>query len=58
LGHVLEKVADYFDREVANAIKTATSMIEPFMVAVMGSAIGGIALAMLLPVFKLSSTVS
>ncbi|NOX55433.1 MAG: type II secretion system F family protein [Planctomycetes bacterium] len=58
LGYVLEKVADYFDREVANAVKTATSMIEPLMVAVMGSVIGGIALAMLLPVFELSSTVS
>ena len=55
LGSVLEKLADYFDREVANAIKTATSLAEPIMVAVMGTVIGTIALAMLLPIFKLSS---
>ena len=56
LGHVLDKVSDYFDREVANAIKAATSLIEPVMVAVMGGVIGTIALAMLLPIFKLSSS--
>jgi type IV pilus assembly protein PilC len=55
LGQILNKVSDYFDREVANAVKSATSMIEPLMVAVMGTAIGTIALAMLLPIFKLSS---
>ncbi len=55
LGQVLNKVSDYFDREVANAVKTATSMIEPVMVGVMGGVIGTIALAMLLPIFKLST---
>jgi type IV pilus assembly protein PilC len=54
LGMVLNKVADYFDREVRNSIKAATSLIEPIMVAFMGSVIGLIALAMLLPIFKLS----
>ena len=56
LGHVLDKVNDYFDREVANAIKTATTMIEPIMVCCMGCVIGTIALAMLLPIFTLSSS--
>lgn len=55
LGQILEKVSGYFDREVDNAIKAATSLIEPIMVMVMGSVIGTIALAMLLPIFKLSS---
>ncbi len=55
LGLVLDKVSDYYDREVANAVKTATSLIEPIMVVVMGSVIGTIALAMLLPIFKLSA---
>jgi type IV pilus assembly protein PilC len=58
LGQVLTRVSDAFDREVANAIKAATSMIEPIMVFVMGGVIGTIALAMLLPIFKLSSHVS
>ena len=57
LGAVLNKVADAYDREVAGAIKTSTSMIEPIMVFIMGGVIGTIALAMLLPIFKLSSHV-
>lgn len=56
LGHVLNKVSDYFDREVATSIKSTTSLIEPIMVAVMGAVIGTIALAMLLPIFKLSGS--
>lgn len=55
LGHVLEKVAEYLEREVANAVKTVTSLLEPLIITVLGSAIGGIAIAMLLPIFKLSS---
>ncbi len=55
LGHVLDKVSDYFDRDVANTIKSVSSLIEPLMVAVMGCVIGFIALAMLLPIFKLST---
>ena len=57
LGTVLEKVSDYLDREVANAVKTVTSLLEPLIITVLGSAIGGIAVAMLLPIFKLSSPV-
>lgn len=55
LGMVLNKVSDYYDREVETSIKTATSLIEPLMVAGMGGIIGTIALAMLLPIFKLST---
>jgi type IV pilus assembly protein PilC len=55
LGQVLTKLSDYFDREVESSVKTTTSLIEPIMVFVMGGIIGTIALAMLLPIFKLSS---
>ncbi len=55
LGPVLNKVCDYFDKDVANSVKSATSLIEPIMVTVMGSVIGTIFLAMLLPIFKLIS---
>ena len=54
LGPVLEKVAGHYDREVAAALAGVTRMIEPLMTVVMGGIIGGIALAMLLPIFKLS----
>ena len=57
LGNVLEKVSDYLEREVANTVKTVTSLLEPLIITVLGSAIGGIAIAMLLPIFKLSSPV-
>jgi len=57
LGHVLNRVSDHFDHEVDNAIKSATSLIEPIMVFIMGGVIGTIALAMLLPIFKLSTHV-
>ncbi len=55
LGTVLGKLSDHYDREVAVSIKSATSLIEPIMVAVMGLVIGTIALGMLLPIFKLST---
>lgn len=54
LGPVLEKVSDYYDREVGNSLKAVTSLIEPVMVLVMGAVIGGIAMSMLLPIFQLS----
>ncbi len=54
LGQVLEKVSTYYDREVETSIKTATSMIEPIMISVMGVVVGTIGLALLLPVFSLS----
>jgi type IV pilus assembly protein PilC len=56
LGEVLNKVSDYYDREVSTSIKAATSLIEPIMVSVMGGIIGTIALAMLLPIFTLSGS--
>lgn len=57
LGMVLGRVGNYYDAEVNIAVKSATSLLEPLMVAGMGVIIGGLALAMLLPIFKLSSHV-
>lgn len=57
LGMVLGRVGNYYDSEVSIAIKSATSLLEPIMVAGMGVIVGGLALAMLLPIFKLSSHV-
>jgi type IV pilus assembly protein PilC len=54
LDHVLERVSGYYDHEVETAIKTATSLIEPIMISVMGVVVGGIGLALLLPIFSLS----
>ena len=57
LGPVLTKASDALDRDVAAAVKACTSLIEPVMVFIMGGVIGTIALAMLLPIFKLSGSV-
>ncbi|MGC3966768.1 MAG: type II secretion system F family protein [Pirellulales bacterium] len=54
LGSVLEKVSNYYDSEVDSSIKTATGMIEPILICIMGVVVGTIGLAPLLPVFSLS----
>ncbi len=54
LGFVLERVSDYYDREVESSVKTFTSLIEPLMITAMGVVVGGIGLGLLLPIFKLS----
>jgi type IV pilus assembly protein PilC len=54
LDTVLQRVSSYYDREVEAALKTATSLIEPLMICVMGVIVGGIAISLLLPIFTLS----
>ena len=56
LDVVLNKVSNYYDQEVETSLKTVTSMIEPIMITVMGVVVGGIGLALLLPIFSLSKT--
>jgi type IV pilus assembly protein PilC len=58
LDYVLMKVSGYFDREVETSLKTVTSLIEPLMIAVMGLAVGGIGMALTLPIFSLSKAVN
>ena len=55
LGDVANKISIFYEKKLAASIKAATSMIEPVMIIVMGSVIGTIAIALLLPVFKISS---
>jgi type IV pilus assembly protein PilC len=57
LADVLERVSDYYDREVEHAIKAATSLIEPAMIVAMGVVVGGIGMSLLLPIFSLSRAV-
>ncbi len=55
LDYVLEKVSNYYDGEVEMALKTTTSLIEPIMICGMGVLVGGIAIALLLPIFSMSA---
>jgi len=52
LGEVMGRVADFQEREMANAIQQATQFIEPAMIVTMGSIIGFIAIALLIPIFS------
>jgi type IV pilus assembly protein PilC len=56
LDTVLERVSNYFDQEVETSLKTCTSLIEPIMITIMGTVVGSIGLALLLPIFSLSRT--
>ncbi|MCK4267546.1 MAG: type II secretion system F family protein [Actinomycetia bacterium] len=53
LDAMLQKIADFYDQEVAAMVESLTSLIEPLMIAVMGVIIGGIIISLYLPMFKL-----
>jgi type IV pilus assembly protein PilC len=57
LGEVLDEVSAFYAKQLRETIKTVTSMIEPLMIIVMGSIVGFIAMAIILPIFKLSTMV-
>jgi type IV pilus assembly protein PilC len=53
LDSMLTKIADFYDQEVDAAVKGLTSMIEPIVIVFMGIVIGGIVIAMFIPMFEL-----
>jgi type IV pilus assembly protein PilC len=57
LGEVLDEVSTYYARELRAVIKTVTAMIEPLMIVLMGGIVGFIAMAIILPIFKMSALV-
>lgn len=57
LDTMLEKIADFYDDEVDQAVENLTALIEPFMLVFLGTVIGGLVIAMYLPIFKLASVV-
>ena len=58
LDALLEKIAEFYDQQVEAEVKGLTSMIEPIMIAIMGVIVGGIVLAVFLPIFKLQENLS
>ena len=58
LGDVMDRIAKFCEDDLSIAAKTLTSLIEPAMIVVMGLVVGGVALALLLPVFRISRVVS
>jgi type IV pilus assembly protein PilC len=57
LDTMLAKVADFYDQEVEAAVASLTSMIEPILIAVMGAAVGGMVVALYLPLFNIINLV-
>jgi type IV pilus assembly protein PilC len=58
LDEMLNKIASFYDDEVNTAVDTMTSVIEPIMIVVMGLLVGGMVVAMYMPMFKLISVVA
>ena len=57
LDAMLVKIADFYDEEVDQAVENLTAMIEPFMLVFLGTTIGGLVIAMYLPIFKMAGMV-
>jgi type IV pilus assembly protein PilC len=57
LDKMLGKVADFYEQEVDDAVESLSSLIEPMIMAFLGVVVGGLVIAMYLPIFKLAAVV-
>ena len=57
LDNMLGKIADYFEREVDDSVAALSSLLEPIIIVFLGVVIGGLVVAMYLPIFKLGSVI-
>ena len=57
LDHMLAKAAEFYEEEVDEMVKGLSSLMEPFIIVILGVLIGGIVVAMYLPIFKLGAVV-
>jgi type IV pilus assembly protein PilC len=55
LDSMLGKVADFYEEEVDNAVDALSSLLEPMIMAILGVVVGGLVVAMYLPIFKMGS---
>ncbi|HEU0154262.1 MAG TPA: type II secretion system F family protein [Arenimonas sp.] len=58
LDTMLLKVAEFYEQEVNNSVDALASLIEPFIMVIIGVLVGGMVIGMYLPIFKLASTIS
>ena len=54
---MLSKVADFYEEEVDNLVDNLSSLMEPIIMAVLGVIVGGLIMAMYLPIFKMGAAV-
>ena len=57
LDNMLFKVAEFYEEEVSNAVDTLSTLLEPLIMVVLGGLVGGMVVALYLPIFKLAGTV-
>ena len=57
LDAMLGKVADFYEQEVDDAVAALSSLMEPMIMVVLGTLIGGMVIAMYLPIFKMGQAV-
>ncbi|MDI1347847.1 type II secretion system F family protein [Aquabacterium sp.] len=57
LDQMLGKAADFYEEEVDEAVKSLSSLMEPFIIVILGTIIGGIVVSMYLPIFKIGQVV-
>jgi type IV pilus assembly protein PilC len=55
---MLQKIADFYEEEVDAAVSAMTSLIEPIMMAFLGVVVGGLIIAMYLPIFNLAGNIN
>jgi type IV pilus assembly protein PilC len=58
MEELLEKISQFYDDQVSAQVKSLTSLIEPLMIGTMGFLVGGIVLAVFLPIFKIQEKLS
>ena len=57
IDKMLAKVADFYEEEVDNAVDNLSSLIEPLIMSILGVLVGGLVVAMYLPIFKMGAVV-
>ena len=58
LGEVCDKISVFYEKKLEASIRSVMALIEPIMITILGSIIGTIAIALLLPVFRISSVIA
>jgi len=58
LDSMLQKIADFYDEEVDNAVSALTALLEPMMMVFLGGTIGGLVISMYLPIFQMAAVMS
>ena len=57
LDDMSSKVADFYEEDVDNAVDNLSSLLEPMIMAILGVLVGGLVVAMYLPIFKMGSVI-